>query len=97
MVIGHVVHRFEKGETQHKDLILAYTLHEQQLQVLPFDDSSKLSRTLQTRRGTFTPEGLGSPNFRWTVLNTSAPGRGLKMYSIRFNAAQNRMVRLFGR
>jgi len=40
MVMGHLVHRFEKGETQHKDLILAYALHEQQLQVLHFDDPS---------------------------------------------------------
>ena len=31
--MGHLVHRFEEGETQHEDLILSYAKHEQQLQV----------------------------------------------------------------
>ena len=35
LVMGHLVHRFEQGETRHKDLILAYALHEQRLQVFP--------------------------------------------------------------
>ena len=39
--MGHLVRRFEEGETQHKDLILAYALHEQRLQVLSFDDPSE--------------------------------------------------------
>jgi hypothetical protein len=33
MVVGQLVHRYERGETEHKDLILAYAEHEQQLQV----------------------------------------------------------------
>jgi hypothetical protein len=33
MVMGHLVHRFEGGETQHKELILSYARHERQLQV----------------------------------------------------------------
>jgi hypothetical protein len=33
MVMGHLVHRFEGGEIQHKELILSYARHERQLQV----------------------------------------------------------------
>ena len=35
MVVGHLVHRYELGEDQHKDLILSYARHEQKLQVCP--------------------------------------------------------------
>ena len=33
MVVSHLVHRYEGGETEHKDLILAYAEHERRLQV----------------------------------------------------------------
>jgi len=33
MVMNHVVHRYQRGETRYKDLILSYAKHEQKLQV----------------------------------------------------------------
>jgi len=33
--MGHLIHRYERGETKQKDLILSYAKHERQLQVHP--------------------------------------------------------------
>jgi glucoamylase len=61
MVMGHLVHRYEQGETQHQELILAYALHEQRLQVR--SNVINLIQNTPNPSGDFYTGGLGEPKF----------------------------------
>jgi hypothetical protein len=51
MVVGHLVTRFERGESEHKDLIISYAQHERELQVRPLFETN--DSTHRIRPATF--------------------------------------------
>jgi hypothetical protein len=51
MVMGHLVTRFECGESEHKDLIISYAKHERELQVHTLFETN--DSTHQIRPATF--------------------------------------------
>jgi len=81
MVLGHIVHRYQRGETQYRDLILAYAKHEQRLQVcIPYRTDAYYNSKRQIHLGISTVVDWVSLNSMSTAPHILVSGEDLRTY-----------------
>lgn len=82
MVMGHIVHRYQRGETQYRDLILAYAKHEQRLQVCIPSRTDAYSSKRQIHLGISTVVDWVSLNSMSTAPHILVSGEDLRTYMV---------------